>query len=329
MMRMSDILVRELESSEYIMWDDLVEKSPHGTVFHKSDWLAICKEVLNKNPRIYGCFQNNELIGGCSLFINKAAGVFKVASSTCEMTPYGGIVIKELPSTKIRKKEQESHKIMDSLRKFLCDRFDSIKIRFSPDFLDLRPFTWNGWDSNILYTYYMDLQRDVDENISKNIKRDIKNAENEIKIRKLNDPKIYCDLQSMVYGRQNLNPPAPAEFFFRVFDLMESKTKGYMLVSETPSKEIVAAHVRLYDKDKIFAWAAASNPKFRANGYNTLLYYNEFKYLRNKNFRYMNMMAANTQRFTNFITGFNPKLIPHYSIRFNNRVFGFFEKIYR
>ncbi len=171
------------------------------------------------------------------------------------------------------------------------------------------------------------MRKDVDEDISKNIKRDIRKAEGEIKIRKLNDPKIYYDLYSMVFRRQNLKPPVPAEFFSRVFDLIDSKNKGYMLVSETPNNEIAAAHVRLYDKDKICAWTAASNPKFRANGYNTLLYYNEFKYLRNKNFRYMNMMAANTQRFTNFITGFNPELIPYYSIRFNNRVFGFFENI--
>ncbi len=137
---MSDSFVRELESSEYKLWDDLVEKSPHGTIFHTSDWLRVCRDVLNRNPRIYGCFQNHELVGGCSLFINKVAGIFKVASSTCEMTPYGGIVIKESPSSKVRKREQESHKIMNSLGKFLCEQFDRIEIRFSPDFLDLRPF---------------------------------------------------------------------------------------------------------------------------------------------------------------------------------------------
>ena len=327
---MTDLEVRELELSEYKLWDDLVKESPHGTVFHTSGWLAICRDVLNKNLKIYGCFQNEELVGGCSLFIKKVAGIFKVASSTCEMTPYGGIVIKDSSSTKIRKRSQELHNTINCLRKFLIgQKFDHINMHLSPEFIDIRPFTWNGWDSNVRYAYYAELDRDIDKHISRNMRREIKRTrENKTEIRKMNDPKIYYDLFSMVFRRQNMKPPVPIDFFYRVFELIESDKIGHMASLEMPSKEIVAAQIRLYHGKQIYAWSAASNPKFRSHGYTTLLYYHEFKNLENGNFKYLNLMAANTPQFTDFITGFNPKLVPYYSISFSNERYNILKHIY-
>ena len=65
--KVSEYEVHELDSSKYKMWDALVENSFHSTVFHFSDWLKIYKESLNQTFRIYGCFTNEELVGGCSL----------------------------------------------------------------------------------------------------------------------------------------------------------------------------------------------------------------------------------------------------------------------
>ncbi|MEL4304425.1 GNAT family N-acetyltransferase [Methanococcoides sp. LMO-2] len=318
---MSDLEVREIDPSEYGLWDDLVKSSPHGTIFHTSDWLIICRDVLDEDLKIYGCFKNDELVGGCSLFIRNIKGILKIASSTSKLTPYGGLVIKAFPNAKERIRVQETHKIMNSLREFLCDQnFDSMCITLSPNFLDVRPFTWNGWKSAVFYAYYVDLQSNIDENISKNIKRDIRKArEAKINTKRFDDYKIFYDLFSMTFKRQNLKPPVPIEFFRRVFEFIESKKIGYMLVSETETSEVVAAHIRLYDKDKLCAWSAASNPDFRKAGSNTLLYYDEFKKLQGQKYSYMNMMAANTPRFTNFITGFNPKLVPYYSISWNTK----------
>ncbi len=62
---MDEIEVRELEPSEYNEWDLLVEKSQTGTLFHTSEWLGICRDVLSKDLKIYGCFRKGELVGGC------------------------------------------------------------------------------------------------------------------------------------------------------------------------------------------------------------------------------------------------------------------------
>ena len=141
---MSDIEVRELKIEEYKIWDELVETSPNGTIFHSSDWLTICSKSLNKKLKIYGCFENNKIVAGCSLYNYKLKKIFNAASSTIEMTPYGGIVLSKHPSTKVRTQELTYGAIVKSLCSVLNNKhFDYINITNSPDLIDVRSFIWN------------------------------------------------------------------------------------------------------------------------------------------------------------------------------------------
>ncbi len=284
---MDEIEVRELVPSEYKEWDLLVEKAQPGTLFHTSQWLEICRDVLAKDLRIYGCFRNGELVGGCPLFVKNIKGMLKVATSTCDMTSYSGPLIKEGASSKASKRVQETHEILNPLREFLCKQgFDSIHLTFSPGFEDIRPFTWNGWDSTVHYTHYLNLKENVDNNLSRKIRRELKTAtEAGLKTRASNDPETYYRLLSMVYEKQNLEPPLPREFFERVFKLIQEKDIGYMFVSETPEGEAVAAHLNLYGKKCTVTWSSALNPAFGRLGPNALLYYNEFLDLQVPKFR--------------------------------------------
>jgi hypothetical protein len=87
---MGKIEVRELSPSEYKEWDLLVEEAQPGTIFHTSEWLETCRDVLSRDLRIYGCFKSDELVGGCPLFIKNYKGLLKVGTSTCNMTDYCG-----------------------------------------------------------------------------------------------------------------------------------------------------------------------------------------------------------------------------------------------
>ena len=160
----------------------------------------------------------------------------------------------------------------------------------------------------------MNLKENIDNNISRKIRRELKTAEEAgLKTRVINDPETYYRLFSLVYEKQNLEPPVPREFFERVFKLIQEKDVGYMFVSETPEGEAVAAHLNIYGKKCTVTWSSVLNPAFGRMGANALLYYNEFLDLKSKNFEYMNVMAANVPRFADFIMGFSPKLVPYYT----------------
>lgn len=329
---MDEIEVRELLPSEYKEWDLLVEKAQPSAIFHTSGWLEICRDVLSRELRIYGCFRKGELVGGCPIFIKNLKGIMKVASSTCNMTDYCGPLIKEGSSPKASKRVQETHEIFNALREFLCRQgFDSIHLTFSPGIEDIRPFTWNGWDSSVRYTHHLNLKEDnIDSNLSRKIRRELKSAEEAgLKTRISNDPETYYHLLSLVYEKQNLEPPVPKEFFERVFKLIQEKDVGYMFVSETPEGEAIAAHLNLYGKKCTITWSSALNPAFGRTGANALLYYNEFLDLKSKNFDYMNVMAANISRFADFIMGFSPELVPYYTATLHSKKYALMKTLYQ
>ncbi|KKH45732.1 GNAT family N-acetyltransferase [Methanosarcina sp. 1.H.A.2.2] len=328
---MNEIEVRELVPSEYREWDLLVEEVQPGTPFHTSDWVEIYRDVLSRDLRIYGCFKNDELVGGCPIFVKNLKGVLKVASSISNMTDYCGPLLKESSSPKASKRVQETHEIFNALREFLCRQgFDSINLKFSPGIEDIRPFTWNGWDSKVHYTHHLDLNEDVESNISRTIRKDLKSAsEAGLRTRIWNDLETYYELFSKVYERQHLKPPLPRKFFEKVFNLIRKNNIGYMLVSETPEGEAVAAHLTLYGKKGTIAWSSARDPSFSLRGSNALLYYKEFLDLKARNFEYMNVMAGNVPRFADYILGFSPKLVPYYSVTLENKRYSALKALYK
>lgn len=312
---MTNIEVRELKKNEYGVWDELVENSPHGTRFHSSDWLTTCSELLNKKLKIFGCFENGQLVGGCSLYTHKLKRFFKVASSTIEMTPYGGVVLAQSQSTKVREQEQTYSNIIKSLcNTFDNEHFNHIQIINSPDFVDVRPFTWNGWDSKVYYAYYLILN-DFEKRLSRDPKRNIKKAiKNEISIEKSNDITSFYELFEGTFSRQGLKPPVTKGFLVTVFDMLLKHEKGEMWIAKTKSEEIVAAEIFVYDNKRAYRWSAATHTELRKTGAYSLLLFEVFRDMQNRGFKEINLMAANTPQLTEFITSFNPKLVPYYKV---------------
>ena len=310
---MSDIEVRELESSEYKLWDDLVEQSPHGTIFHTSDWLTLCKDA-NNELKIYGCFKNEELVGGCSLLIHKFKRIINIASSTCKMTPYGGFALKQFPNNKVREQESLHNAIIEALQIYIkIKKFDYISLSNSPDFKDIRPFAYNKWTPNVKYTYYFDLTNDIWGSLSKDVRWTIKKAEkNEVVIRKDGNPKVYNELFKMTFEKQNLIPPVSLGFFENMLNMLTSNNSGEMWVAEMPSGEPIAAEIVTWDNKRAYRWSAASNDKFKDIGPTSFLLYTIFQNLKSRDFKEINLMAANTPHLTKFISSFNPKLVPYY-----------------
>lgn len=334
---MLDIEIRELKKEEYKMWDELVERSPHGTIFHKSFWLTTSSEMLNKKLKIYGCFENEELVGGCSLYTYKFKRFFKLASSIIEMTPYGGVILAPSTSTKVREQEQSYRDIIKSLcNAFDKEHFDHIQITNSPDFIDVRPFIWNGWGGRILYAYYLNLCEDIEKSISKNARRTIKGAiKSNISVKKLNSDDVkryfsrYYDLFKMTYLRQNIQPPVPMDFLKTMMNMLHDQQKDEMWIAKTSSGEIAAAEVIVFDDKRAYRWSPASHTELRKTGATSLLLYEIFQDLKKKGFKEINLMAANTPRLAKFISSFNPKLVPYYPVEKKISLIKVGESIYK
>jgi hypothetical protein len=330
---MLDMEVREVKKNEYQIWDELVENSPQGSIFHHSNWLAIHDGLFGGMLKIYGCFKNNNLIGGCSFYIYQTK-FYKRACSIVEMTPYGGVIIAPSFSSKIREQEETDKNIIRAL----CSAFDNehfgyIQLVNSPNLIDIRSFIWNGWKSKIHYTYYFNLEKDIEKSISKKVRNTARRAiNNKITVKKLNDPSIFYDLLLMTFMRQNMKLSFTKGFFENVIELLEAKNLGEMWVAETPNGEIASSEIIIWDNKRVYRWSAASHTDFQDTGATSLLLYEIFQDLKKRGFKEINLMAANTPQLTKFISSFNPKLIPYYSVERKNllvEIIGDITKLYK
>ncbi len=312
----SGVVVRELDPTEYELWDELVETSPYGTIFHTIDWLTICRDSFNLDLNIYGCFHNEELVGGCSLFAHKFKRIFNVASSTCNMTPYGGILVKRSTRKRLRNQEELQNNVLKNVLKHIKEQgFDRVSITNSTDFIDIRQFSPESWIKEINYAYYFDLSEDIEAKMPKNMKTIIRKAgQNEIKIKKESNPQCFYDLFKETYERQQLAPPAQIEFFEKILDFLHENHKGEMWIAEMPTGEVAAAEIVIWDDKRAHRWSSASNADLKSHNSTSLLLYDIFQDLKSRNFKQINLMAANTPKITKFITAFNPKLVPYYTV---------------
>ncbi len=254
------------------------------------------------------------MVAGCSFYVYKK-GLFKIASTTITTTPFGGVILEERRTDDVRKQEENFDDIMMSLRTALDnEHFAYVHLVNSPDLVDVRPFTWNGWQSVVYYTYYLDLS-EFGDHLPKDARWTINKATKcGVTIEKSEDIGLFHNLFTETYVRQNLEPPVSADFFKNIFCLLQRRNKGEMWIAKTESGEIAAAEIVICDEKRAYRWSAASHTELRKTGAPSLLLYELLHNLKKKGFREINLMAANTPQLAKFMVQFNPRLVPYYGV---------------
>jgi len=328
----SEVEVKELAPGDYGIWDELVRESSQGSIFHKSFWLVFSANAMKRGLKIYGCFESGNLIGGCSLYVRQMK-FLRVAESVLPMSPYGGVVLGRPRSDNVRRQEETCVNIIRQLDKAFAEAgYDYIRITNSPEFSDVRPFTWNGWRSSVSYAYYLDVQEFSDQTVSKEVRWSARKAiEKGITVKKLDNPDApsYYRLLSITFRRQNLEPPVSANFLENALKTLTSERACEMWTAETPSGDLACAEIIVWDTRRAYRWSAASDSELRQTGATSLLLCEILRDLKARGFKEINLMAANTPRLAKFVAAFNPRLLPYYSVERKNLVARVAESVYR
>jgi len=320
-----ELEVREHGDAEFRAWDALIASSVQGTVFHTSDWLVPNALHLDRALMILGCYEGEELIGGCPLLLSNRYGLLKIASSAAALTPYGGIVIADIESTKRRERELHNNKVIAAVREYILQqRFDHVNLVNSPGLEDIRPFTQSGWISKVYYTYTLPIGGDVLDRISKNARRSIRKAQKlGVYATQHFDTEMYWDLTIDTFGKQNSRPPYSKEHLVNILNMIRDMNMGEMWVARTSSGEVAAAEVILTDSKTVHRWSAASSEEHAYSGATSLLLSEIFADVMNRNYTSINLMAGNIPHLSTFVTSFNPNLVPYYGVELHKQKYRF------
>jgi len=316
---LSKIQVRELGFKDYTEWDRLVNGSPQGTIFHYSDWLTAYKDLLNL--MILGCFNNEKLVGGCILNLHRDWLLKSAANFGVEqvVVPYEGVILgKNFKKTKIRAIERLYRDICEALSNtFSSQGLHLIRLVNSPGLVDVRPFTSIKWDSEVRYTYYLDLQTANLDNFSRDVRRNIKKGMSQgITIEKSDNAVIFFQIYVQMLKRKDqlVATKLMKKVFERIIPRLHRKGLGEMWIAKSSSGQAVSGEIILFDKKRAYGWLAATHSDYLGTGVSSLLRYEILLELQKKGFKIIDLVGADGWETSEFKAGFNPRLVPYYVV---------------
>lgn len=153
---MSKYEVTVLPPAEYDRWDDFLTSTPGGSVYSSSTWLEMIARLFNRELKIWTVQQKGEIVAGVGTVSFHPAPLIKMAGFL-PLTPYNSVVIRPRSSDKEAKAAYYRITILSLLAEALENEADVINLTHHPSLVDMRPFIWRGWKSDVRYTYLIDV----------------------------------------------------------------------------------------------------------------------------------------------------------------------------
>jgi hypothetical protein len=304
-----------LKPNQHTDWDSFVENSPHGTVFHYSDWLKISSKYQNLNFKIFGFFLDDELIGGCPLYFSKMYMLFNNITTLSKTGPFSGFIFNLNQYDQSIQNSFKNEIYNELFKEINIGILDSVKIVNSPTFTDVRYFLWNGWNTTIQYAYFIDLQ--FYENpmfINRMVKRCI---ENHITIEESKDIDSFFTLYEATWNRRGYTVPISKNFIKEIFQIFQPNNKIKMVMGFNKTGKIAAANIVLKDPNSVHAWIAATDNELWKTGIHYAMYSHIIHDYKKMGYSSFNIMMANTKNLLTFAHCFNPRLTPYFMVEKN------------
>jgi hypothetical protein len=147
-------------------WDQFVDASPQGSLFHKWDFLKTVERHSKYQFLPYCVYSGEELRCIFPFFTGREHGLTVMCSPPRHtQIPYLGPAFD--PSVQARRAVGKE-KILDQVTGEVCREIDTIapslvSITTVPNFLDIRFFIWKKYREHVRMTYAIDLERSLDE----------------------------------------------------------------------------------------------------------------------------------------------------------------------
>ncbi|HUT64214.1 MAG TPA: hypothetical protein VMZ04_09690 [Anaerolineae bacterium] len=293
------------------LWDKFVEASPQGTVFSTSQWLNAVSSVQGGEPLMVGVWKNDQLIAGVSC-IHIAHGPFKKATSPV-MTPYGGIIYRPDPGKRHSEAESFNMSCAQQLIKYLNTRYHQVFLVHTPEFKDIRPFTWAGWSEKVHYTYIMDITdtKRLWDLLECNVRTVIRNAESTLELGGPIDTEHFMELYKRIYHDRGWSPPVRPTMVNAMLNKVINSNMAEMRTVYNKHGNVILAGVLVYDARSVYAWISGSIPGENTSGAFSLHFWDAVKRHTGIHEKF-DMVGANIPSISFFKKRFAGVLTPYY-----------------
>ncbi len=214
-------------------------------------------------------------------------------------------------------------KLIDELHSYLKKKYKKIAFRLDTIIKDNRPFKWNGYASDLRYTYHIDLKLlNYADNVYRNLK---KIDENKISAKELTNLDVVFsqhEADLIEYGFSLVQLKRTQHFF--ELCLAKGILKIFAVYEDTQLK---GSSLVLIDDYQKTAYLSLLSKVDQGTEHHTFLYDYMFKQLYDLHYAKMDLCGANTKGISLFKSRFNPKLVSYFmnTYSYTHRLFN---KIY-
>lgn len=330
------IAVEVYDPSDRERWNTLVERSPHGTPFHRYGALEVFADASNADLYPLVGYKGEEPVGMLPVF-----GVHKGPMTAAFSPPpdlkvsYLGPALLNFSKLKRRKAERRHVRFVESC----VDVIDSelgpkyTHVRAGPWYDDPRPFVWNDFEAEQAYTYVVDLSvgsDDLFQQFSGDARQNIRDGTDDV------------DAGIRVGGTE-----AVREIISQVEARHDEQGKPYLLTSETVvalyetlGDDVVRPYVCTVDGEfaggivtlegdaTIYRWQGGAKPD-RDVPVNDRLDWHIMQDAIERGLEYYDLVGANNRRLCGYKAKFAPDLQPYYTVQAGTRSMNLISGLYK
>lgn len=306
-------------------WDAFVHQAVGGTVFSTSAWLRCAAAATDGQVHRLGCYRNGSLVAGLSGLARRRWGLYRL--ETPELTPHTGLLLAPVNSKRPATVEAAQHRACTHLLDYIAKHYHRVFLVHAPTIADVRPFTWQGWDAHLRYTYRLTLGASdtLWEGLANLRRRDIRKAEKlGYQLQTTDDTALFRQHYEATYSNQTSGPPVASTIAERFVALVleAGLAKAYKIAD--PEGTVAGLVVFAEGHDTAYFWTGGSDPAFNHTGANSLLFW---QYWETCSQQYFDFVGANMPSIAFFKRGFGCDLVPYYAVvgyksRWVKRAFG-------
>jgi lipid II:glycine glycyltransferase (peptidoglycan interpeptide bridge formation enzyme) len=246
-------------------WDQFVETSPQGLLFHKWDFLKTVERHSKYRFLPYCVYSGDQPICIFPLFVGRDHGLTVMNSPPPgAQIPYLGPAFD--PGV-LARRASSKEKILDQVTDELCDEIDKIapnyvSITTVPNFIDVRSFMWKKYREHLRFTYAIDLERSLDEiwaSFTRRCRQKIKRVnEHSPEIQQTNDVSSMLDLWKARFSELGVQVPLLSDDYLK--DLMAAFPKEMTVYNLTVDGRLAAAEACCaMQKEQYAVWIGGSS----------------------------------------------------------------------
>lgn len=322
------------------IWDDIVGRSPHSTLYHTWKWLKLAEKHsvmkigrMHSQARLFAVMlmEKDRPVCICPLFVFTIAGLhFCFSPPSHTETMYLGPLYPDIDGMKEEKKQIfliETYRMLDHvIKKDLKSNY--IQINTPPGFEDCRSFRWGGYSIEPRFTYYIDLSKGTEviwKNFNRSLRYYVEKAKKEGIVVVQGEREDADHIFNLLKERNRIQ--GSKEFLDAVFDtFFPDQVKIFIAYA---GSERLSGIITLIHKDRVSFWIGSPKYSYKGISPNELVLWESICWAAEQGFLTFEIVGADDYVLFPFKRKFNGKLIPYYQMRWYSPVLNVASSVYR